>query len=344
MHRDAGTIVLTCIDTHQENAQADDSAPTASTTTTNVDEAIDLLTNAYSAHRMVAADRHDFRLTFNMTNVESLLFGQIAFDADVLIAAPPTKSFYVFCYAQRGSILVSSGDDSTVITPSTGAMLSPTEPLRFERWNEQSTMTAIRIDRFAIETELGTILGRPAPGPIHFAHTMDLTTDRACDFMRALRLTQDEAVRPRGLAQHPVLAAQLARLVASSLILAQPHNFSDELSEPSRPTPDAAVGDVVDAIQADPMGVATAADVATLACLSLRALERRFARHVGVAPMAYVRRVRLERARTELQQCDPGTTTVTAIAHRWGFTHLGRFAAAYQERYGEPPSQTLQHR
>jgi transcriptional regulator GlxA family with amidase domain len=173
---------------------------------------------------------------------------------------------------------------------------------------------------------------------------MDLTHPRAGDFMRTLRFTQDEAARPQGLAHHPVLASQVARLVSSSLILSQPHNFSDALFEPSPRMLHATVGTVVDAIEADPMRVATAADLAVIARLSLRTLEQRFARHLGMAPMAYVRRVRLERARAELQQSDPGAMTVTAIAQRWGFTHTGRFAATYQQRYGESPSQTLQRR
>jgi AraC-like DNA-binding protein len=32
---------------------------------------------------------------------------------------------------------------------------------------------------------------------------------------------------------------------------------------------------------------------------------------------------------------------VASIAHRWGFTHLSRFAAAYKKRYGESPYLTL---
>ena len=56
--------------------------------------------------------------------------------------------------------------------------------------------------------------------------------------------------------------------------------------------------------------------------------------------MAYLRSVRLDSVRGELQAPGPGTT-VAAVAHRWGFAHLGRFTAYYRRRYGESPSQTL---
>jgi AraC-like DNA-binding protein len=32
---------------------------------------------------------------------------------------------------------------------------------------------------------------------------------------------------------------------------------------------------------------------------------------------------------------------VTAVALRWGFGHLGQFAADYRARFGELPSETL---
>jgi AraC-like DNA-binding protein len=50
--------------------------------------------------------------------------------------------------------------------------------------------------------------------------------------------------------------------------------------------------------------------------------------------------VRLERVREELLCAEPGET-VTAIAMRWGFTHLARFSGIYRARFGELPSQTL---
>jgi transcriptional regulator GlxA family with amidase domain len=73
----------------------------------------------------------------------------------------------------------------------------------------------------------------------------------------------------------------------------------------------------------------------------VRSLQEGFRRHLGSAPMAYLQQERLVRAHQTLRQADPVCVTVSAVAHRWGFAHLGRFASAYRTRFGEPPSETL---
>jgi transcriptional regulator GlxA family with amidase domain len=57
--------------------------------------------------------------------------------------------------------------------------------------------------------------------------------------------------------------------------------------------------------------------------------------------MAYLREVRLRRAHQHLLDSDPSIVTVASVAYRWGFTNLGRFAAAHAARYSEPPVTTL---
>ncbi|MET0701429.1 MAG: helix-turn-helix transcriptional regulator [Mycobacterium sp.] len=74
--------------------------------------------------------------------------------------------------------------------------------------------------------------------------------------------------------------------------------------------------------------------------VSARTLQDGFQRYVGVSPTCYLREVRLQRARADLS--NPALcTTVSDTAYRWGFAHLGRFAVAYRNKFGESPSEAL---
>jgi AraC-like DNA-binding protein len=63
-----------------------------------------------------------------------------------------------------------------------------------------------------------------------------------------------------------------------------------------------------------------------------------------MTPMTFVRERRLERVHEELTDAVPTDgVTVTSVAERWGFHHLGSFAVEYRKRWGEAPSETLRH-
>jgi len=72
-----------------------------------------------------------------------------------------------------------------------------------------------------------------------------------------------------------------------------------------------------------------------------RTLLRQFQRFVGVAPLAYLRRLRLAAAKSELANAQ-NNDAVSDIATRCGFSHLGRFATEYRRLFGETPSATRQ--
>ncbi len=73
---------------------------------------------------------------------------------------------------------------------------------------------------------------------------------------------------------------------------------------------------------------------------SRRTLEAVVQLRTGKAPSEYARWRRLWRARSLLRQ-PSDDTTVTSVAFKLGFWHLGRFAAAYAATFGERPSDTL---
>jgi AraC-like DNA-binding protein len=83
-------------------------------------------------------------------------------------------------------------------------------------------------------------------------------------------------------------------------------------------------------------------DIAEAVGVSSRQLHAAFAEHLGATPAQILREMRLDRARALLldRQLADRLTVATAAA-RAGFSHLGRFAGYYLERFGEAPSVTL---
>ena len=82
-------------------------------------------------------------------------------------------------------------------------------------------------------------------------------------------------------------------------------------------------------------------EVSTAAGVSLRTLTRAFHKKHGVGPIGFLRRRRLEATRRVLLAAEPGSESVTKVAVRYGFAHLGRFAGEYRKAFGESPSETL---
>jgi AraC-like DNA-binding protein len=99
----------------------------------------------------------------------------------------------------------------------------------------------------------------------------------------------------------------------------------------------------VDLLKGQPARQRSIDKLAAACGVARRTLEKHFRRFAGRTPSQVRREVRLDRVRRELLRAQPDAS-VTIIAERCGFNHLGRFAAAYRERYGETPSATLQRR
>lgn len=90
------------------------------------------------------------------------------------------------------------------------------------------------------------------------------------------------------------------------------------------------------ALHAEPGRPWTLAALAAAARLSRTAFAARFTAAVGEAPMAYLRSLRLHRARRLLRD---ERLTVAAVAARVGYTSDVAFAAAFRREMGVPPAQ-----
>ena len=78
--------------------------------------------------------------------------------------------------------------------------------------------------------------------------------------------------------------------------------------------------------------------------VATRTLQRAFREHYHQTISNYIKTVRLNAARRALASAFPENDSVTAIALRHGFGHLGRFAVEFRQRFGECPRDILSRR
>src|SRR5690606_7936493 len=209
-----------------------------------------------------------------------------------------------------------------------------------ERCPAGAVQLGIQVDRRLVDAELEALLGRPVRAPVEFALGFDLASPGGRAWRAALDLLLAELDRPDGLIASAAVRSHHERTLATGLLLAQRHSYTEALRGGGAPATPRSVRRVVDLVQGRPQDPHTLGDLARAAGVSARRLQEAFREHVGATPMEYLRSVRLDRVREELRR---GDVAVTECAHRFGFTHLGRFAAAYRERFGELPSQTARN-
>jgi AraC-like DNA-binding protein len=156
----------------------------------------------------------------------------------------------------------------------------------------------------------------------------------------------------KGVVDNPVAAGsplaqrESFRLLATTALEAFPQpDFSLAGGrDAAATTAPATIRRAVEFIEANAGRDITVSDIARFAHLSSRGLQAAFHRHLNTSPAAYLRSHRLGLAHRELLEADSRSgQSVAEIAARWGFLHPGRFAAAYREQFGVPPSHTLTH-
>jgi len=88
----------------------------------------------------------------------------------------------------------------------------------------------------------------------------------------------------------------------------------------------------------EPVGVN---DLCAAVRVNRRSLEYAFRQAYDTSPKEHLRLLRLHEVRKRLRHAVPGTITVTEVAMRFGFLHMGFFAHLYKAHFGESPSATL---
>jgi AraC-like DNA-binding protein len=288
----------------------------------------------------LVGDTSTFAFSGDVVRLGPITVGEISYGADVHLRVGDLESAYHVLAPLTGCVESRHRGAAVLADPTRAAVYRPVGDVELF-WAGDCRLLSVKVEREALERQLDVALDRQVVTPLPLGASFDLAEGPGRTWAALVRLLHSELSGPDGLARQPRMAAFWRDLVLGGLVLTVEHPYGEEpagLPGPYRPRP---VKRALDAMHAEPWRQLSAADLAAIAGVGVRVLQDGFRQHVGMSPLAYLRRLRLDGVHAELIRADPWRVAVSEVAYRWGFTHLGRFAGAYRARYGESPSQTL---
>ncbi|UGQ12286.1 AraC family transcriptional regulator [Yinghuangia sp. ASG 101] len=270
----------------------------------------------------------------------------LGYGAPVELRIDPSARTYLVLLAgigTRGGGPGGTGGTLTVGTrtvPLTPAIVTPGKPAVL-RIPKNATVTVICIPRRMIDTAARFNRNAEQTGPIEFEPYLDTSTERAGPWLSLAR-TFAGTPEPGRISDSPLAMAHFEQLLVHGLLAAQPNStrWRSDASYEAMPASLASALAFCERYTGPPPSVA---DIAAAAHVSKRTLQTHFRLYLGTTPQSHLRGVRLRRVHKELvdASAEDLPTTVTEVALRHGFQHMGRFAIQYRALYGRRPSETL---
>jgi AraC-like DNA-binding protein len=311
----------------------------------DLDEARDLCERYYYPMSLEPVGSFDrFAMSFHAARIGAITVGVVHYSADLRVIAGDLITGYNVALPLAGRMESTHREVTVAAGTSTAAVYQPVGTSRVDPLRADCRLLSVKVDGWALESRLEEALDHPIARPVALAPSMDVSRGPGRSWAQLAGLLASDLLDPGGLTSSPMVAERLAESLIGGLLVAVDHPFREELARPARSWQPRPLRLAVEAMRADPAHPFSVLDLAQLAGVSVRALQAIFHRHTGLTPIAYLRELRLACVHDELRHAEPAETTVAQVAHRWGFSHLGRFAAAYREKYGVPPSATLRMR
>jgi len=228
------------------------------------------------------------------------------------------------------------GEPTDVFVPGDVTLFSPPDlPYSGRVCNARFDLTMFEtslLDRVASTGRDGQAVRLTGHRPVSEAASRRL--DRAISYVR-------DVVLADRVPTTPLVASTTASMLAAVVLSTFPTNIIDETAADRADTRPELLRRAISFIESNADTDIALTDVARSVHLTPRALQYMFRKHLDMSPMEYLRRVRMDHAHRELRAADPGSTSISIVAARWGFAHTGRFAAQYRRVYGRNPSNTL---
>jgi AraC-like DNA-binding protein len=280
------------------------------------------------------------RMSLNVVTLGRVTLGYLSLGDAVCIRTVEATNYHVDIPLTGRAVMRAGAREPVYGTTAAGAVFGPGLPADLD-CDHEFTQLSVMLPHHELQFELEKLLGRGLDRPLDFTARLNLTSAASGPFVETLGMIDLASDQEMGPLQNPLAARRLEEVLMHSLLFSQPHNHTAALTAaPARPGP-RAVSRAVEILRAGTAQPWTVSALAAEVSVSVRSLQEGFRASMDTTPTRYLNQLRLERAQEELARSAPGSVTVTEVAVRWGFTHMGRFAASYRRRFSEQPSDTL---
>ncbi|MCF3641602.1 AraC family transcriptional regulator [Rhizobium sp. TRM95111] len=268
-----------------------------------------------------------------------LSIGYCRYEGDLVVERETATDKLIIFLPRKGTSLIELGKGEALSAPGRGIIVDSTtqKGLRSSGIREH---LALIIDTPELRRRLASRLQNGCSGSLGFVPEIDLTRGGGQVLDQLAQALHVGLCKGHALRQAPLALNAMTESMAQLLLEAVPHRYSTLLDRcVSMPVP-RHVRRAIDYMHEHIGDAITLEDLARISSVSTRTLQLGFKQFKESSPMSYLQSLRLEKVHGELKTACSGQT-VADIALKWGFTHLGRFAAEYRERFGERPSATL---
>jgi AraC-like DNA-binding protein len=284
-------------------------------------------------------DARQLNVCFNSVRLPDMAISYVDYGTNASVQLTEANRDYWIVPPLRGDLEIVVEKRTTVCGPGRAFVNSPRKA-NLIRSEKESSRLSLRLIGDRLTRQLSALLGEPLGAPLELATELNLAEGYGRSIAGYLRQAIADFEVGSSILSNTIAADAFGQLIMTALLLSHPHNYSEALQRLDKPVAPRDVKRAIDYIEGNLDSVISLGDIVAAAGVPGRTLFRHFIDYRDVSPMRYLRMARLQKAREELLHAEP-EQDVSMIAMRWGFEHLGRFAAEYRKRFGELPSETL---
>jgi AraC-like DNA-binding protein len=256
------------------------------------------------------------------------------------VAAPPQDSFFGFDIPLGGHFLATKGDRPHVFF-SDIHLLTPDSPLNLQAESDLRVL-AVKLDKGQVEEFALKLNGSREAFELQNDFVISHSRAARAALLPSIAVVWSSFWRKDASAPSEInIAESVDRMLTSFCLATQVEEHSGDKSYERNISRKVATAEEYLRSRLDKS--VSRADLAAAAGVSIRTLSRAFSERRGIGPMGFLRRLRTEAAYRDLLGAEPDLISVTAVAHKYGFNHLGKFAVDYKRLFRESPSETLRH-